>query len=94
MARTLSPFTRLVLLINELKSNKIENLTDVTKCDLLYHTGKLHEEIDDPGQKESAVGIGAQGRTLFSSITAGELARAETERDALLADCKRLKDLL
>jgi hypothetical protein len=94
MARTLSPFTRITLLINELNSNKIEALADVKKCDLLHHTSKLHEEIDDLGQKESAVEIGEQGKSLLSLIKNGELASAETERQTLVASCKKLKDLL
>jgi hypothetical protein len=94
MARSLSPFTRITLLISELKSNKIEDLTDVKKCDLLHHTSKLHEEIADSAQKNSALEIGEQGRLLFSSIKSGELTKAEDERQTLVSACKKLKDLL
>ena len=94
MARTLSPFTRLTLLINELKSNKIEDLADVKKCDLIHHTAKLHEEIEDSTQKESAMQIAQQGASLFSAIKAGDLAKAEEARQTLLSTSKQLKDLL
>ena len=94
MARSLSPFTRITLLISELNSNKIEDLTDVKKCDLLHHTAKLHEEIEDSSQKASAVEIGEQGKVLFSSIKSGELGKAETQRQTLISACKDLKNLL
>lgn len=94
MSRSFSPFTRLTLLVSELNGNKLENLTDVTKCDLVYHTSKLHEGIDDPEQKASALEIGEQGKALFSSIKAGEMQKAESERQELIAACKRLKDLV
>jgi DNA phosphorothioation-dependent restriction protein DptG len=94
MARSLSPFTRITLLISELNGNKVEDLTDVKKCDLLHHTAKLHEEIEDSTQKQSARDIGEQGKSLFSSIKSGELAKAETERQTLITACKKLKDLL
>ena len=94
MARSLSPFTRITLLISELKSNKIEDLTDVKKCDLLHHTAKLHEVITDSSQKESALVIGEQGQQLFSSIQSGEFAKAETQRQTLVSACKQLKELL
>ena len=94
MAGSFSPFTRLTLLVSELNGNKLENLTDVTKCDLVYHTSKLHEGIEDAEQKASALEIGEQGKSLFASIKAGEMAKAEEERRKLIADCKRLKDLV
>lgn len=94
MARSLSPFTRITLLITDLNSNKIEDLADVKKCDLLHHTAKLHEEIEDPAHKESAVIIGEQGKSLLSLITEGDLNKAEDERRVLLASCKELKKLL
>lgn len=94
MARSLSPFTRLTLLVNELNSNKLEDLTDVKKCDLIHHTAALHEEIADAGQKESAMQIAEQGRTLFSSITAKDFVKAEEDRQILIANCKKLKDLV
>ncbi|HEX8175644.1 MAG TPA: hypothetical protein VF543_11050 [Pyrinomonadaceae bacterium] len=94
MARSLSPFTRLTLLISELKGNKIEDLADVRRCDLAHHTAKLHEEFDDMAQKESAGQIEEQSKSLLSRIQEGELAKAEEERQILLTSCKRLKDLL
>ena len=94
MSRSLSPFTRLTLLISELKGNKIEDLANSKKCDLAHHTGKLHEEIDDVSRKETAGQIGEQGRLLLSWIREGELVKAEEGRQALLSSCKTLKDLL
>jgi hypothetical protein len=92
MARTFSPFTRLTLLVAELNGNKLEDLTDIKKCDLLYHTSKVQEGIEDPAQKQSAIEIGEQGKALFSSIKAGEMAKAEENRQALITSCKKLKD--
>ena len=94
MARSLSPFTRLTLLISELKGRNIEDLADVKKCDLAHHTAKLDEEFDDATQKEAAGRIGEQGRLLLSWIREGELVRAEEGRQDLLSSCKKLKDLL
>ena len=94
MARSLSPFTRLTLLISELKGNKLEDLADVRKCDLAHHTAKLHEEFDDSTRKEAAGQIGEQGQALLSWIQEGELVKAEAGRQDLLSSCKRLKDLL
>jgi hypothetical protein len=94
MARSLSPFTRLTLLISELKGNKIEDLADVKKCDLAHHTAKLHEELDEPKHKETAGRIGEQGGLLLSLIREGELVKAEEGRQVLLSTCKSLKDLL
>ena len=94
MARSLSPFTRLTLLVSELNSNKIENLIDVKKCDLLHHTAKLFEEIENAEYKEAAVQIGEQGKLVYSLIQEGKLVEAESERQTLIADCKKLKDLV
>ena len=94
MTRSLSPFTRLTLLISELKGNNIEDLADVKKCDLAHHTEKLHEEVGDPNQKEAAGLIKEEGRLFLSWIKDGELVRAEQGRQVLLSSCKRLKDLL
>lgn len=94
MARTLSPFTRLTLLVSELNNNKLENLLDKTKCDLVHHTEHLAEEIADTSQKESALQIAAQGKLLFSLIQSGDLAQAESERQTLITSCKKLKNLL
>lgn len=94
MARSLSPFTRLTLLISELKGNKIEDLADVKKCDLAHHTAKLHEEFDVAEQRETAGQIAEQSRSMLSWIQEGELVKAEEERQILLTSCKRLKDLL
>jgi hypothetical protein len=94
MARSLSPFTRLTLLVSELNGNKLENLIDVKKCDLLHHTAKLFEEIENVEMKQSAVEIGEQGKVLFDLIQNGDLAAAGTARDTLITACKKLKDLL
>ena len=94
MTRDLSPFTRLTLLISELKGNRIEDLANVKKCDLAHHTAKLDEGFDDMKQRETAGQIGEQGRLLLSWIKEGEMVKAEEGRQALLSSCKRLKDLL
>lgn len=94
MSRSFSPFTRLTLLVSELKSRQLEDLTDVTKCDLLYHTGKLHEGIEDAAHRESALAIGEQGKTLYDRIKAGDTAQAEQARETLIESCKKLKDLV
>lgn len=94
MARTLSPFTRLTLLVSELNNNKLENLLDKTKCDLVHHTEHLADEIADSGQKESAQQIAEQGKLLFSLIQQGEMTQAESARQNLITACKKLKDLV
>jgi hypothetical protein len=94
MTRSLSPFTRLTLLISEIKENKIEDLTDVKRCDLEHHTAKLSEEFDDLNQKETAGLIEEQGKLMLSLIREGELVKAEERRQSLLSTCKGLKDLL
>jgi hypothetical protein len=94
MASSLSPFTRITLLISELKGNKVEDLADVKRCDLAHHTAKLHEGFESAEQKETAHQIGEQSRLLLSWIREGEFVKAEEERQILLSSCKRLKDLL
>lgn len=94
MTRSLSPFTRLTLLLSELKGTKIEDLSDVKKCDLSHHTLSLQDEFDDPVQKETAAQIEEQGKQLLSLIGERELVQAEAGRQALITSCKRLKDLL
>jgi hypothetical protein len=94
MAGSLAPFTRLTLLVSELKGNKLEDLADVKKCDLAHHTAKLHEEFGNSEHNEIAGRIGEQGRTLLSLINEGDSAKAEEGRQALLSSCKSLKDLL
>jgi len=93
MTRDLSSFTRLTLLISELKGNKIEDLADVKKCDLAHHTAKLREEFEVE-QTVTAGQIDEQSKLLLSSIRAGELVEAESARQALLSSCQQLKDLL
>ena len=93
MTRDLSSFTRLTLLISELKGNKIEDLADVKKCDLAHHTAKLREEFEVE-HTVTAGQIDEQSRLLLSSIREGELVKAEDARQALLSSCKQLKDLL
>lgn len=94
MARSLSPFTRITLLISEIKGNKLADLADVKKCDLEHHTAKLYEELEDSAQKASADQVGEQGRLMLSLIRKGELVKAEEERLSLISSCKNLKDLL
>lgn len=94
MGRALSPFTRLTLLISELKGNKIENLTDVTKCDLAHHAAQLQQEFANTPQKGAVEQISEQARSLLSWIKEGESVKAEEGRLALISSCKTLKDLL
>jgi hypothetical protein len=94
MAGTLSPFTRLTLLVSELKGNKLEDLADVKKCDLAHHTAKLHEEFGNSKHNEIAGQIGEQGRLLLAWIREGESVKAEEGRQVLLSSCKKFKDLL
>lgn len=94
MARSLSPFTRLTLLISELKGNRLENLTDVTKCDLAHHAAQLEQEFADTPQKGVVEQIGEQSRSLLSWIRAGESVKAEEGRQALISSCRTLKDQL
>ena len=94
MGGSLSPFTRLTLLVSELKGNKLEDLADKKKCDLAHHTAKLHEEFGNSQHNEIAGQIGEQGRLLLSWIREGESVKAEEGRAVLLSSCKKLKDLL
>jgi len=94
MARSLSPFTRITLLLGELNKHQIQDLTDNTKCDLIHHTSKLAEEIEDTEQKQSAFEISEQGQSLFSTIKSGDFPTAEAERKMLITNCKKLKALL
>jgi RNA-binding protein YlmH len=80
--------------MSELKSNKIEDFLDVTKCDLAHHAAQLQTDFTDPNQIEIAGTISQQSGTLISLIQAGELTQAEEERKTLLATCRKLKDLL
>lgn len=93
MGRSFTPFTRLTLLVSELKSLPLTELTNTTKCDLLYHTGKLHEGIA-ADHAAAANEIGELGKTLFASVTAGDMTKAATDRDALLEASKKLRDLV
>lgn len=94
MARPLSPFTRLTLLISELKGRKLEELTDVTKCDLKHHATQLEQEFAATPQRGIVEQIGEQARALLSWIREGESAKAEEGRQALISSCRTLKDLL
>ena len=94
MARDLSPFTRLTLLISDLRGSKIEELADVKKCDLAHHAGKLKVEFSGTPHQAAAEQVGQEAAALLSDIKAGETARAEAGRQALLSSCKKLKDLL
>ena len=94
MTRELSPFTRLTLLISELNGNKIEDLSDVKKCDLSHHAAKLQEEFGNTPQKDLADQIGARSTSLLTSIGSGEVVKAEEWRLALISSCRRLKDKL
>lgn len=94
MTRELSSFTRLTLLISELNGNKIEDLSDVKKCDLTHHAAKLQQEFDDTPQKDLAHQISIRSTSLLASIGSGELVKAEEWRMALISSCRRLKDKL
>lgn len=94
MGRNLTPFSRVTILLTSLRSTKLEDLLDVTKCDLLYHTSKLAEEIEDVSHKEAAHQISQQGQTLFETLTTGNLSQAKIEQEALITSCKNLKNLL
>lgn len=94
MARDLSPFTRLTLLISELKGSKLEELTDVKKCDLAHHAGKLKGEFSGTPHQGVAEQVEQEATALLSYVKGGETGRAEEGRQALLSSCKRLKDLL
>jgi hypothetical protein len=94
MGRNFSPFTRLTLLVAELKGKQLTDLTDPTKCDLLYHTSKVHEGIENADHLASANEITTQGQTLFDSIKAGDMTKAEADRETLIESCKKLKMLV
>ncbi len=94
MAKGLSPFTRIALLVTELNSNRIEDLTDTARCDLARHTARMIEDVDDPAHKELAREIETGATALLSEIRAGQLSEAENQRSQLVSACKRLKDLL
>lgn len=94
MARDLSPFTRLTLLISELRGRKLEDLTDVKKCDLAHHAAKLRGEFSGTPQQGAADEVEQLAGVLLSRIRGGEPSHAEEGRQELLSSCKRLKDLL
>lgn len=94
MARNFSPFTRLTLLIGELKGKQLKDFSEANKKDLLYHTSKMYEGLSDASQVAAAKQITSQGQMLFDSLKAGDMTKAEGDRDALLASCKSLKDLV
>jgi hypothetical protein len=94
MTRDLSPFTRLTLLISELRGRKLEDLTDVKKCDLAHHAAKLRDEFSGTPHQGAADEVEQQAGALLSRIRGGEASQAEEGRRALLLSCRRLKDLL
>jgi hypothetical protein len=94
MARDLSPFTRLTLLISELKGRRLEELTDVKKCDLAHHAAKLRAEFAGTPHQVAANEVEQLAGALLSRIRSGEPAVAEEGRQELISSCKRLKDLL
>lgn len=94
MSRDLSPFTRLTILISELKGSRLEELTDVKKCDLAHHAGKLKGEFSGTPHQAAAERVEREAGALLSYIRGGEAGRAEEGRQELLSSCKRLKDLL
>lgn len=94
MARDLSPFTRLTLLISDLKGRKLDELTDVKKCDLAHHVTKLRGEFSGTPHEGVAGEVEQQAGALLSWVRGGESARAEEGRQELITSCKRLKDLL
>lgn len=94
MPRDLSPFTRLTVLISELKGSKLEDLTDARKCDLAHHAAKLKGEFSGTPHQEVADQVEQEAGALLSYVKGGETGRAEEGRQALIASCKRLKDVL
>jgi len=94
MARSLTPFTRLTLLIGELKNRRIEDLTDATKCDLAHHTASLRMDLEAIELGASASRIEDEGRSVLEFIRQGENGKAEAARDVLLQSCRQLKDQL
>jgi hypothetical protein len=94
MARDLSPFTRLTLLISELRGRKLGELTDVKKCDLAHHAAKLRAEFTGTPHQGAADEVERLAGVLLSRIRGGEPAEAEEGRQELLSSCRSLKDLL
>lgn len=94
MGRTLTPFTRLTLMVTEMNSNRVEDLADPARCDLVHHFAALETEFSDENHKEQARLIGEQGRLLIASIERGDFAQAEKDREKLVATCKALKDIV
>lgn len=94
MARDLSPFTRLTLLISELRGRKLEDLTDVKKCDLAHHAAKLKAELSGTQHQAEADEVEQLAVALLSRIRGGAPSEAEEGRQELLLSCRRLKDLL
>ena len=94
MTRDLSPFTRLTLLVSELRGHKLEDLTDVKKCDLAHHAAKLRAELSGTPHQEAADEVEQQAVALLSRIRGGEPSGAEEGRQELISSCRRLKDLL
>lgn len=94
MARSLSAFSRLTILISELKDRRIEDLADVTKCDLAHHTASLRTEFETMEHGAVASRIDDEGRTVLLLIRLGETGKAEAARGVLLQSCRQLKDRL
>lgn len=94
MGSSLTPFSRITILLTELNGTKLEDLLDVTKCDLVYHTSKLSEEIEDASHKELASQLTQQAKTLIETIASGDLALAKTKHQSVISACKNLKRLL
>lgn len=94
MARDLSPFTRLTILISELNANKLEDLANAKKCDLAHHVTKIQQEFFDTPEKGLADQIGERSTSLLSFIGSGDDVKAEEWRQALVSSCRRLKDKL
>jgi hypothetical protein len=94
MARDLSPFTRLTLLISEVRGRKLEELTDVKRCDLAHHAAKLRAEFAGTPQQRAADEVERLAGVLLSRIRGGEPSEAEEGRRELLSSCKSLKDMI
>jgi hypothetical protein len=94
MGGSFNPYTRIVLLISELKGNKLADLADVKKCDLAHHAATLRAELEQTPQKGLVDQIAEQAASLLSWIKDGESAKAEEGRLALISSCKMLKDQL
>ena len=94
MTRDLSPFTRLTLLVSELKGRKLEELTDVKKCDLAHHASKLRAELSGTAHEGAAGEVERLAGVLLSRIRGGEPSSAEEGRRELISSCRSLKDLL